>query len=364
MSIKSILRLLRNSQNRRQRLSRRAMIMPQQLESQLLLTSPTVDLNGSDDGGIDFAAAFTEGGGAVLLQDVDLTAAAGTVVTRQPGSEFQVNTETANFQTIGINGRGRYVASDANGNHVVVWMSLGQDGHANGIFGQRYDTNGAPVGDEFQVNTTTNNNQINPSLTMDDTGNFLVVWEGNGPGDSTGVFGQRFSADGTRVGGEFLIPSSTSGSASSPVASMNGDGDFVVVWSNSEVYGQRFLADGSRVGSEFLVNPTQSGGQAAVAMDDAGGFFVAWASNNASSNVFARRYASDGTALIGQLCSSPKPAIQSQKVVGRLLPFRPPCQQRPPNRLKFRRCCWMEVRRETSTTAWKTQCSSLRWGKA
>lgn len=301
MSIKSFLRELRTSRKQRQRLCRGPLTSPQLLENRLLLTSPTVDLNGSDDSGIDFAATFTEGGGAVLLQEADLTSNAGTVVTRQPGSEFQVNTETANFQTIGINGRGRYVASDATGNHVVVWMSLAQDGHAYGIFGQRYDTNGAPVGDEFQVNTTTSDHQINPSLTMDDAGNFLVVWEGNGPGDSTGVFGQRFSADGIRVGGEFLIPSSTSGSASSPVASMNGDGDFVVVWSNSEVYGQRFLADGSRVGSEFLVNPTQSGGQAAVAMDDGGGFFVAWASNNASSNVFARRYAPDGTALTDEV---------------------------------------------------------------
>ena len=130
---------------------------------------------------------------------------------------------------------------------------------------------------------------------MDNAGNFLVVWQGNGPGDSSGVFGQRFNAAGTKASGEFLIPASTSGNAALPVASMNGDGDFVVVWSNSEVYGQRFLADGSRVGSEFLVNPTQIGGQPSVAMGDSGGFFVAWGSSGVSSNVFERRFASDGT---------------------------------------------------------------------
>ena len=86
-----------------------------------------------------FDATFTEDGGAVLLQDLDLTAAAGTAVTRQPGMEFQVNTETASHQTISINGRGRYVAHDAAGNYVVVWMSNGQDGSGNGIFGQRYN---------------------------------------------------------------------------------------------------------------------------------------------------------------------------------------------------------------------------------
>ena len=164
----------------------------EQLEDRHLLAAgmPMVDLNGSDDDGIDVAAAFTEGGSAVLLQDVDLVANAGMVATKQPGSEFQVNTETASNQTIGIAGRGRYVASDAVGNHVVVWMSFGQDGNSNGVFGQRYSTIGAPIGDEFLVNTTTSGNQANPSLTMDNAGNFLVVWEGNGPGDSSGVFGQ------------------------------------------------------------------------------------------------------------------------------------------------------------------------------
>ncbi|TWU35785.1 FG-GAP repeat protein [Novipirellula aureliae] len=269
----------------------------ERLEERHLLAAVTLDLNGSDDGGIDFAATYAEGSSAALLQDGDLTAAAGTVVTRQPGSEFQVNTETVSNQTIGISGRGRYVASDANGNHTVVWISFGQDGNSNGIFGQRYDTVGVAAGGEFQVNTTTSGNQSNPSLTMDDAGNFLVVWEGNGPGDSTGVFGQRFNPDGTKAGGEFLIPTAATGNASRPVASMNGDGDFVVVWSNTEVYGQRFLADGSRVGSEFLVNPTQTGGQASVAMDDAGGFFVAWSTYGISNEIFGRRYASNGTAV-------------------------------------------------------------------
>lgn len=271
----------------------------EQLEERYLLAAgiPVVDLNGIDDGGINVAAMFTEGGDAVLLQEVDLVASAGTVVTRQPGNEFQVNTESANQQTIGVSGRGRYVASDANGIHVVVWMSYGQDGNSNGIFGQRYDTIGAALGDEFPVNTTTNGNQANPSLTMDDAGNFLVVWEGNGPGDSSGVFGQRFNSDATKAGGEFLIPTGATGNATRPVASMNGDGDFVVVWSNSEVYGQRFLADGSRVGSEFLVNPTQTGEQASVAMDDAGGFFVAWSTSGTANEVYGRRYASDGTAV-------------------------------------------------------------------
>ena len=42
---------------------------------------------------------------------------------------------------------------------MVVWTSAGQDGHVNGIFAQRYDSNGTPVGIEFQVTTIALNNQ-------------------------------------------------------------------------------------------------------------------------------------------------------------------------------------------------------------
>ena len=48
------------------------------------------------------------------------------------------------------------VASDASGNFVVVWSSDSTRTEASfGVFGQRYDNGGNPVGSEFQVNTYT-----------------------------------------------------------------------------------------------------------------------------------------------------------------------------------------------------------------
>jgi len=85
------------------------------------------------------------------------------------------------------------VGSDAAGNFVVVWRSSGQDGSSNGIFGQRYSSEGAPLGTEFRVNTYTTNNQRLADVAADPVGNFVVVWESQGQdGAENGVFGQRW----------------------------------------------------------------------------------------------------------------------------------------------------------------------------
>ena len=39
---------------------------------------------------------------------------------------------------------------DANGDFVVAWDSFGQDGSANGVYGQRYNAAGAAQGSEFR----------------------------------------------------------------------------------------------------------------------------------------------------------------------------------------------------------------------
>ena len=74
------------------------------------------------------------------------------------GSEFQINTYTTGRQLTASVGA-HLVAADASGNFVVVWQSVGQDGSDDGIFGQRYDSEGVVLGSEFQVNSYTTNRQ-------------------------------------------------------------------------------------------------------------------------------------------------------------------------------------------------------------
>jgi hypothetical protein len=77
----------------------------------------------------------------------------------------------------------------------VVWESHSQDGSGFGVFGQRYASNGARLGTEFQVNTYTAAYQLGANVAGGSAGNFVVVWSSNTQdGSSFGVFGQRFGS--------------------------------------------------------------------------------------------------------------------------------------------------------------------------
>ncbi|MEM6698283.1 MAG: T9SS type A sorting domain-containing protein, partial [Bacteroidota bacterium] len=213
------------------------------------------------------------------------------------GGEFQVNTETISYQD------SPSVAMDADGDFAVVWSSQDQDGSERSIFGQLYNSDGTSNGAEFQINTETNDDQRAPSVAMDDTGNFVVVWTSvDQDGSEEGVFGQRYFNDGTANGGEFQVNTETNNDQGAPSVSLDADGDFVVVWesegqdgSSIGIFGQRFQNNGFPLGSEFLVNAEINNNQniPAVAMDGNGDFVVVWQSqyqDGDDNGIFGQRY--------------------------------------------------------------------------
>jgi hypothetical protein len=141
------------------------------------------------------------------------------------------------------------VTSLANGGFVVAWQSDGQDGSGWGVYGQRFDANGNKLGSEFRVNTWTTDYQQYPSFTSLSNGGFVVVWQsgcsatGCTPQDGSyyGVYGQRFDSNGNKVGSEFRVNTWTTNEQSWPSVTSLPNGGFVVVWQS---YGQ----DGSDYG--------------------------------------------------------------------------------------------------------------------
>jgi hypothetical protein len=223
------------------------------------------------------------------------------------GSEFQVNTTTLNAQSEPV------IATDASGDVVVAWPSDGQDGSLSGFQAQaqRYMMGDALT---FQVNTFQSSSLFWPDIAMDSTGNYVVVWQSGGQdGFGTGVFGQRFAADGTALGGEFPVNTFTQFSQLSPSIAMDSDGDFVVVWASSSqdgyeygIYGQRYDANGVPQGGEFRINTTTYLDQdnPSAGMDADGNFVVVWRSQeqdgSGDANIYGQRYAHDGTKIGGE----------------------------------------------------------------
>jgi hypothetical protein len=241
--------------------------------------------------------------GGQLLQ-VTLTVTDGTLTLgTTTGGEFQVNGTVASDQ------QAPRVAMTPGGGHVVVWQSNNQDGGAEGIYLQRYSDEELPLGPEQRVNTTTAGAQRDPAVAVADDGSFVVVWTSDGQdGDGKGVYGQRFAADGTAVGGEFRVNVTTTRDQMSPSVAADALGNFVVVWQSKDqdgagwgIYGRRFAANGSALGGEFRINTTTAKDQTApvVAMADGGAFVVAWQSVRQDGDdwgIYAQRYDAAGVA--------------------------------------------------------------------
>jgi hypothetical protein len=141
------------------------------------------------------------------------------------------------------------VASTPAGGFIVVWDSAGQDGDSAGVFGQRFASSGAPVGPEFRVNTYTTGLQYGASVATDAGGAFVVVWTNTGGygGTPADVFGQRFAADGTPLGPEFLVNTYTTSAQDRAAVAADPLGNFIVTWDSvgqdgslTGVFGQRY----------------------------------------------------------------------------------------------------------------------------
>ena len=211
------------------------------------------------------------------------------------GPEFQVNTYTDNDQ------RNPSVTELSGGGFVITWNSDGQDGSVDGIYGQLFDSSGNKVGSEFLANTYTDNTQRYPSVAGLSGGGFVVTWQSYiQDGSYYGIYGQLFDNAGNKVGSEFLVNPLTSWSERYPsVAGLSGGG-FVVTWEfyveelYSNIYGQLFDSSGNKVGSEFQANTYTNDLQRvpSVAGLSGGGFVVTWVSQYQDGSV---------TGIYGQL---------------------------------------------------------------
>jgi hypothetical protein len=215
------------------------------------------------------------------------------------GGEFRINDHTLGHQN------NASVAMDGAGDFVVAWSAADQDGDDYAVFGRRFNASGAAQGSEFQVNSQTANRQRFPSVGMDTAGDFVVVWSDENSGD---ISGQRWSSAGTALGAEFQVNVYTDGNQSFPSVGMTAVGSFVAVWqsyaqdgSDLGVFTRRFDSSGGAQGPELLVNTHTAGAQFSpqVGVGSGGAFVVTWsdgALDGDASGVFGLAFSRFGGA--------------------------------------------------------------------
>lgn len=110
------------------------------------------------------------------------------------GAQAQINEYTTNWQRLAD------VAVDANGGFVVTWESFAAAGDTSSrsVHARRFSADGTPREGQFQVNSYTTNYQDQPAIASDARGNFVVVWQslGAASGDTSyqSIWARRYDA--------------------------------------------------------------------------------------------------------------------------------------------------------------------------
>lgn len=219
------------------------------------------------------------------------------------GPEQTANTYLPSLQ------RDPAMATLKNGNLVVIWGSMEQDGSLQGVFGQIFDPQGNKIGKEFMVHQSSLFNQRSPAVAALPRGNFVVSWISErldaqasrreeltitgGERYQVSLFLRVFDERGNGVTDELSWGESSMIDAN-PAVAVLGDGFMVFtsghnnverVFDSSEmqsgwdIYGRAYDFTGAPRGERFLVNQATYNHQMipAVASLD-GSVFVTWTS--------------------------------------------------------------------------------------
>ncbi len=219
------------------------------------------------------------------------------------GPDFTVNSTTANSQEKSS------ITALADGRFVVVWSSDEGAATDNDIRARVYNADGTAQGQDFVVNSTTANAQLNPALTALADGRFVVTWYSD-EGAATGndIRARIFDGSGTPTAADFVVNSTTANGQSRPDITALADGRFVATWysyegtaTGNDIRARIFAVDGTATGQDFVVNSTKTSGQFRpdiTTLAD-GRVVVAWYSKEGTATGFdirARVFGTDGKA--------------------------------------------------------------------
>ena len=241
--------------------------------------------------------------------------------------EFRVNQFRNDNQTAPV------VGMDANGNFVIAWASDGQDGDGTGIYAQRYEANGNRIGTEFRVNTSTDFDQRDPAIAMDQNGRFVITWASQASTNLSDIdiFARTFNASGAPIGSNFQVNTSTDDRHDFPAASIASDGTIAITWESEDldifssgdrdVLARLFNSSGTPLSNEFQVNVATEGEQfnPAIGMAPNGNYVVTWTDQNSDSSVFrlvGRRFSGDLPASGEFTIESSTDGTQGDSVIG------------------------------------------------
>jgi hypothetical protein len=179
------------------------------------------------------------------------------------------------------------------GDFVVVWSA--KAGNVPNIYGRTFGSNGQPKDTSFKINDDNQTvDHLSPKVSMDSLGNFVVAWEDKRDGQD-GIYLQRYNSNGLKIGSNFPLAGGTKSSArTEPDLDLSHKGEFVVVWiEDQEVFAQRYDSSATPMGSNIPVtnDPSSFPENPQVRVTDDGYFVVAWTDHRREgSDIYFQTY--------------------------------------------------------------------------
>ena len=215
------------------------------------------------------------------------------------------------------------IATSPRGDSAVTWAATGADGTLDIFLSLPIpgDPYGSAMGPPVRVNTSTYGHQRSPSIAMDATGDFVIVWQTEmQPGDPAPqeIHGQRFTAGGFPIGQEFKVNLRITQTHTAPAVAMDAAGNFVVVWlqigpADPEVRSVIFNADGQVVRNGFFATDAADH-PPAIAMGAHGEYVIAW--KTAAGQLAMKQVPANHDTNLAYTAVAPGSQVQSFPAVG------------------------------------------------
>ena len=261
------------------------------------------------------SVSVTSKGGLVAWQNATAASGGERIVIQSLGPDYRgVGAPKVVSQNItGQNDLNPSISVLPEDRYAVVWESGPRS--SSDIFIRTLDAQGQFLTEIQKVNSYQAGVQSDAAVAALPSGDLLVVWASDGQdGSGEGIYGQRFSRAGAKLGGEFRVSQTTSQNQSRPAVVAVGADQFVVAWVGESVDGRnssgapnlrrnvlaRCIGHSDPAGNEFQLNEGEVvATEVSLAAMPAGGFVAAWTQRDEVSSrniteVFARQYASNG----------------------------------------------------------------------
>ncbi|RPI18150.1 MAG: T9SS C-terminal target domain-containing protein [Ignavibacteriae bacterium] len=199
------------------------------------------------------------------------------------------------------------IGTDSSGNYVVAWTDNRYGSLNTNVYGQRYDSSGNKLGNNFRVNDIMNHAGY-PGLAVNKDGSFIVTWQEY---RSTGIkiYMQRYNRFGNAIGINQRVDddTTTTNSKSGAVTACDGNGNFVIAFADyrysintAVIFYQLYDLAGNKIGgnqrADVGIGPDK--GATKISMQTDGKFVINWIDDRTGKDIgYCQRFNSDGTKI-------------------------------------------------------------------